>query len=102
MLQDYFRAIYQGKKSLNIFSERSAQSLCWIFNGYRTNNTSSITPVLPMSMSSLTKDFTRELRDLSSGGAAGLIQNFQSLLKEGDMSSTSPKFTKDDIARICT
>ena len=55
-----------------------------------------------MSMSSLTKDFTRELRDLSSGGAAGLIQNFQSLLKEGDMSSTSPKCTKDDIARICT
>lgn len=61
-----------------------------------------MTPVLPMSMSSLTKDFTRELRDLSSGGAAGLIQNFQSLLKEGDMSSTSPKYNKDDIARICT
>ena len=54
------------------------------------------------SMSSITKEFTRELRDFSSGGAAGLIQNFQSLLKEGDLSTTIPKFNKDDVARICT
>ena len=67
----------------------------------RLNHASSLNPGLP-SMSSLTKDFTKELRDLSSAGAAGLIQNFQSLLKEGDISSTSPKYTKDDIARICT
>nr|SVE77481.1 EOG090X02G1 [Daphnia lumholtzi]SVE78111.1 EOG090X02G1 [Daphnia lumholtzi] len=85
------------KKYLREYATRLLQS-----NLPRSNNTSSITPVLPMSMSSLTKDFTRELRDLSSGGAAGLIQNFQSLLKEGDMSSTSPKYSKDDIARICT
>ncbi|XP_046645397.1 vacuolar protein sorting-associated protein 53 homolog [Daphnia pulicaria] len=85
------------KKYLREYASRLLQS-----NLPRSNNTSSITPVLPMSMSSLTKDFTRELRDLSSGGAAGLIQNFQSLLKEGDMSSTSPKYSKDDIARICT
>nr|SVE75633.1 EOG090X02G1 [Daphnia hispanica] len=79
-------------------------SLTSVFKKYlrESNNASSITPVLPMSMSSLTKDFTRELRDLSSGGAAGLIQNFQSLLKEGDMSNTSHKYNKDDIARICT
>nr|SVE79980.1 EOG090X024P [Daphnia magna] len=85
------------KKYLREYASRLLQS-----NLPRSNNASSMTPVLPMSMSSLTKDFTRELRDLSSGGAAGLIQNFQSLLKEGDMSSTSPKYNKDDIARICT
>ena len=54
------------------------------------------------SMSSITKEFTRELRDLSTGGAAGLIQNFHSLLKEGDLSSAANKYSKDDVARICT
>lgn len=52
-------------------------------------------------MSSITKEFTRELRDLSTGGAAGLIQNFQSLLKEGDVNAAN-KCSKDDIVRICT
>nr|CAG4650778.1 EOG090X024P [Simocephalus serrulatus]SVE94101.1 EOG090X024P [Simocephalus serrulatus] len=84
------------KKYLREYASRLLQS-----NLPRPNNASSIAPVLP-SMSSLTKDFTRELRDLSSAGAAGLIQNFQSLLKEGDISSNSPRYTKDDIARICT
>jgi hypothetical protein len=60
-----------------------------------------VTAALP-TMSSITKEFTRELRDLSTAGAAGLIQNFQSLLKEGDLSSSTNKYSKEDIARICT
>ncbi|EFX86362.1 hypothetical protein DAPPUDRAFT_313250 [Daphnia pulex] len=62
-----------------------------------------------LSLASVFKKYLREYASRllqsnlpSSGGAAGLIQNFQSLLKEGDMSSTSPKYSKDDIARICT
>lgn len=62
---------------------------------------SSMAAAMP-SMSSITKEFTRELRDLSTGGAAGLIQNFHSLLKEGDLSSAANKYSKDDVARICT
>nr|CAG4649978.1 EOG090X024P [Sida crystallina] len=83
------------KKYLREYAARLLQA-----NLPRSTTTSATAAMT--SMSSLTKEFTRELRDLSSVGAAGLIQNFQSLLKEGDVTNSANRCTKDDIARICT
>lgn len=91
MFYKYFRFIELSFYFYFIFI-RSANS----------NSATSATVSSMTSMSSITKEFTRELRDLSSGGAAGLIQNFQSLLKEGDLSMSVPKFSKDEVVRICT
>ncbi|XP_049767266.1 vacuolar protein sorting-associated protein 53 homolog [Schistocerca cancellata] len=45
-------------------------------------------------------NLTRDLRDLSSAGlsTAGLIQNFQSLLKEGEVT----RYTPEEQARVCS